>query len=54
MTSEGVRHAFEAPPDAPRLDLLVAERADLSRNQAATLIAQGHVLVQGRRERASD
>ena len=53
MTAEGVRHELEAPPDAPRLDLLVAQRADLSRNQAATLIAEGHVLVDGRRERAS-
>ena len=53
MTGAGVRHEFDAPPDAPRLDLLVAERADVSRNQAATLIAEGCVLVEGRRERAS-
>ena len=53
MTGAGVRHEFDAPPDAPRLDLLVAERAELSRNQAATLIAEGCVLVEGRRERAS-
>jgi 23S rRNA pseudouridine1911/1915/1917 synthase len=53
VTGAGVRHEFDAPPDAPRLDLLVAERADLSRNQAATLIAEGCVLVEGRRERAS-
>jgi 23S rRNA pseudouridine1911/1915/1917 synthase len=39
--------------DAPRLDLLVASSLDLSRNQAATLIADGHVLVDGRREKAS-
>ena len=44
---------FDAPADAPRLDLLVAQRLDLSRNQAATLIANGHVLVGGRREKAS-
>jgi 23S rRNA pseudouridine1911/1915/1917 synthase len=44
---------FEAPGDAPRLDVLVAQRLDLSRNQAATLIANGHVRVAGRRERAS-
>ena len=44
---------FDAPADAPRLDLLVAERLDLSRNQAATLIANGHVTVGGRREKAS-
>lgn len=42
-----------APEDAPRLDVLVAQRLDLSRNQAATLIANGHVLVGGRREKAS-
>lgn len=42
-----------APEDAPRLDVLVAQRLDLSRNQAATLIANGHVLVEGRREKAS-
>lgn len=53
MTGDGARHEFDAPLDAPRLDLLVARHADLSRNQAATLIAEGHVLVDGRRERAS-
>jgi 23S rRNA pseudouridine1911/1915/1917 synthase len=36
-----------------RLDLLVARAGALSRTQAATLIANGHVLVGGRRERAS-
>jgi 23S rRNA pseudouridine1911/1915/1917 synthase len=46
-------HTLEAPADAPRLDLLVASSLDLSRNQAATLIAGGHVLVDGRREKAS-
>ena len=44
---------FEAPDDAPRLDVLVAQRLDLSRNQAATLIANGQVSVAGRHERAS-
>ena len=47
------RHRFTAPEGAPRLDLLVARQLDLSRNQAATLIAGGHVTVDGRRERAS-
>ena len=42
-----------APSNAPRLDVLIASQLDMSRNQAATLIAQGHVLVDGRRERAS-
>ena len=46
-------HRFEASDAAPRLDLLVATELDLSRNQAATLIANGHVLVEGRREKAS-
>lgn len=36
-----------------RLDLLVARAGDLSRTQAATLIATGHVTVRGRAERAS-
>ncbi len=49
MTAEFV---LEADSDA-RLDLLVASNAALSRTQAATLIAQGHVTVDGRREKAS-
>ncbi|MGZ3435557.1 MAG: RluA family pseudouridine synthase [Gemmatimonadaceae bacterium] len=36
-----------------RLDLFIASRAELSRTQAATLIAQGHVRVDGRQEKAS-
>lgn len=52
MTEPG-RRCFDAPDAAPRLDLLVADRLDLSRTQAATLIANGRVLVGGRRERAS-
>src|SRR5690242_15032255 len=46
-------HAFVAGDDAPRLDVFVAAHLDLSRNHAATLIANGHVLVNGRQERAS-
>lgn len=46
-------HTIDAPDDAPRLDLLVAGQLDLSRNNAATLIAEGRVLVDGRREKAS-
>jgi 23S rRNA pseudouridine1911/1915/1917 synthase len=46
-------HDFIAPADAPRLDVFVAQSLELSRNQAATLIAEGRVLVAGRRERAS-
>src|SRR4051812_10664990 len=47
------RHEFTGGSDAPRLDVLVATQLDLSRNHAATLIANGHVLVNGRREKAS-
>jgi 23S rRNA pseudouridine1911/1915/1917 synthase len=47
------RHELVAPDDAPRLDLFVAASLDLSRTQAATLIANGHVVVNGQRERAS-
>jgi 23S rRNA pseudouridine1911/1915/1917 synthase len=36
-----------------RLDLLVASRAELSRTQAATLIANGNVTVNGAHEKAS-
>jgi 23S rRNA pseudouridine1911/1915/1917 synthase len=46
-------HELIAPNDAPRLDVLVAAHLDISRNQAATLIANGRVVVDGRRERAS-
>jgi 23S rRNA pseudouridine1911/1915/1917 synthase len=49
----GRTERFLAGADAPRLDLAVAQRLDLSRNQAATLIANGHVTVAGRREKAS-
>jgi 23S rRNA pseudouridine1911/1915/1917 synthase len=47
------RHEITAEPDEPRLDLLVAQRLDMSRNAAATLIANGRVTVDGRREKAS-
>jgi 23S rRNA pseudouridine1911/1915/1917 synthase len=39
--------------DNVRLDLFVAARAELSRTQAATLIANGNVQVNGKREKAS-
>ena len=42
----------EADSDV-RLDLFIAQRAELSRTQAATLIALGNVTVSGRREKAS-
>jgi 23S rRNA pseudouridine1911/1915/1917 synthase len=44
--------SVEADSDV-RLDLFIAQRAELSRTQAATLIAQGNVTVEGRREKAS-
>jgi 23S rRNA pseudouridine1911/1915/1917 synthase len=47
------RVAFQAPDGAQRLDVLVAAQLDISRNQAATLIADGHVVVEDRREKAS-
>ncbi len=48
----GARHEFtaEAGSDA-RLDSLVAANVGVSRTQASTLIANGHVLVDGRREK---
>jgi 23S rRNA pseudouridine1911/1915/1917 synthase len=49
----GTTHVLTAPADAPRLDVLVANAMDVSRNQVATLIATGGVLVEDRRERAS-
>jgi 23S rRNA pseudouridine1911/1915/1917 synthase len=42
-----------APDDDERMDLLIARRLGLSRTQAATLIANGRVLVDGAREKAS-
>jgi 23S rRNA pseudouridine1911/1915/1917 synthase len=47
------RVEFRASEDSQRLDVLVAAALDMSRNQAATLIAGGHVLVEGRREKAA-
>ena len=41
------------PDDDSRLDVLIARRLDLSRTQAATLIATDCVRVAGRREKAS-
>ena len=49
----GTRHEITAGADAQRLDLFVAGALDLSRTQAATLIATGRVSVNGRAERAS-
>ena len=49
------RHALvvDAADASTRLDLYVGARLTLSRTQAATLIANGHVTVDGRREKAS-
>ena len=50
----GTRHEFLVEADDNvRLDLLVAARLGLSRTQAATLIANRAVSVEGRAERAS-
>jgi len=50
----GTRHEFMVEADDNvRLDLLVAARLGLSRTQAATLIANRAVSVEGRAERAS-
>ena len=47
-------HQFTIDDEAEeRLDLVVARKLDLSRTQAATLIANGNVLVDGEREKAS-
>ena len=47
------RVELRATGGGERLDVLVAAALDVSRNQAATLIAGGHVLVDGRREKAA-
>ncbi|NUQ20869.1 MAG: RluA family pseudouridine synthase [Gemmatimonadaceae bacterium] len=53
---ESARHQLEvgaAESQQSRLDSYVAHAIDISRTQAATLIANGNVLVNGKRERAS-
>ena len=51
---EPTRHEFTIDDAGEeRLDLVVARKLDLSRTQAATLIANGNVLVNGDREKAS-
>jgi 23S rRNA pseudouridine1911/1915/1917 synthase len=47
------RVEFRATGSNQRLDVLIAASLDVSRNRAATLIADGHVLVEGRREKAA-
>ena len=44
--------AIEASGDGQRLDLIVAAATDLSRTQAATLIANGHVMVDTKVQKA--
>ena len=54
MPPDGGRvERFAAPENAARLDVVVAQQLDLSRNHAATLIANDNVRVAGRREKAS-
>ena len=43
---------LDAVGDGQRLDLIVAAASDLSRTQAATLIANGHVTVGGKAQKA--
>jgi 23S rRNA pseudouridine1911/1915/1917 synthase len=51
---DGTRHEIRLEADSDvRLDSFVARQLELSRTQAATLIAGGHVTVGGRREKAS-
>ena len=47
------RHELAADDSGARLDLFIAGALDVSRTQAATLIATGRVTVAGRAERAS-
>jgi 23S rRNA pseudouridine1911/1915/1917 synthase len=50
----GTHHEFTTEADTQvRLDLLVAGQLGISRTQSATLIANGQVSVNGKRERAS-
>jgi 23S rRNA pseudouridine1911/1915/1917 synthase len=52
--NEPADHSFDfLAADGGRLDTAVAAHGGLSRTQAATLIATGHVTVDGRREKAS-
>lgn len=53
MSAETVFRFAVAQETGERLDLLVAKHGALSRTQAATLIANGHVLVNGVRQKAS-
>ena len=53
-TPQPARHSIRVEADSDvRLDSFVARALDLSRTQAATLIANGRVTVSGRRERAA-
>jgi 23S rRNA pseudouridine1911/1915/1917 synthase len=52
--AEPTRRSFQLEADSDvRLDSLVAQQLELSRTQAATLIATGQVQVDGRHEKAS-
>ena len=54
MTSREIARSLmlDAVGDGQRLDLIVAAAADLSRTQAATLIATGNVMVDGKEQKA--
>ncbi len=51
--AEGRQYSIEVADGGERLDLLVARETESSRTAAATLIANGHVMVNGRKEKAS-
>ncbi len=53
MSADTVFSFTVAEETGERLDLLVAKHGELSRTQSATLIANGHVLVNGARQKAS-
>lgn len=50
---DGRQYSIEVADSGERLDLLVARETESSRTAAATLIANGHVMVNGRKEKAS-
>lgn len=47
------RYSIDVAQAGERLDLLVARETESSRTASATLIANGHVMVNGRKEKAS-
>jgi 23S rRNA pseudouridine1911/1915/1917 synthase len=54
VTLEGETHELTAGSEAERLDRFVSDRLDLSRTRVQKLLAQGHVLVDGRPGKKSE